>query len=95
VLIGVVVHPINTLAHPSVPPGFRWAVHVGHDWTDMRTCLNAHWDQTEYSARIMGEAAAVCAAKAVQLCGEPVEMATAVLDHDPVPVGGDLIKIGS
>jgi hypothetical protein len=95
VLIGVVVHPINTLAHPSVPPGWRWAVHVGDDWADLSTCLNAHWDRDEYSARLMGEAAAICAAKVARLLGSDVTTRSQVLDGDPIKPGSDLIKIGS
>lgn len=95
-LLGVVVHPINTLAHPSVPPGYRWAVHAGNDWANVATdsCLNAGWEPDRNTAAIAGEAAAVVGARVARLCGELVEVRTWQLDHDPILPGRDLITIG-
>lgn len=95
--IGVCVHAINTDAHATVPDGWRWAVHLGTDWADLGSCLNAGWEPTEVDARIAGEAAAVCAVKVARLLvpGDTVHMATAVLDADPIPGGADRITVGA
>ena len=94
-MIGVCVHEVNTLAHPTVPPGWRWAVHVGDDWADTKRCLNAGWEPTQAAALLAGEAAGVCAAKVAQLLGASgVELRSFVLDRDPVKPGADLIRVG-
>lgn len=91
--IRAVAHPINTLAHPSVPPGFRWAVYVGERWEDMDTCLNAGWEATFDGAAIAAEAAAVCAAKVALLHGTEVDGRSLRLDHDPICAGNDRIVL--
>jgi hypothetical protein len=92
VLIGVCVHEVNTLAHPSVPPGFRWAVHVGDSWSDLKTCLNAGWEPTHAVAAMAGEAAGVCAAKVAQLFF--LRMSKADIDVDVVArIVGDGVQM--
>lgn len=91
--IRVLVHPIDTVRHPHIPPGFRWAVHVGERWSDMETCLNAGWEPTVSAAAIAGEAAAVCAAKVALLHGTDVDARTVELEHDPVEQGNDRIVV--
>lgn len=94
-LIGVVVHPINTLAHSSVPPGFRWGVYLEDRWADLGRCMNAGWEPTAGAAAMAGESAAVCAVRAAQACGRAdARMETTMLDYDPVPAGRDLITVG-
>lgn len=85
--IVVTVHPINTDAHPTVPPGFRWAV----DWCGQT--LNAGWEPSRQSATMAGEAAMVCAVKAARLCGCTVGFDVVQLDTDPVPAGLDAVSI--
>lgn len=94
-LIGVVVHPINALAHPSVPPGFRWGVYLEDRWADLSRCMNAGWAPTANDAAMSGEAAAICAVRAAQACGRAdARMETTVLDYDPTAGAPDLITIG-
>lgn len=94
-LIAVAVHPIDVNAHPSVPSGYRWAVHVGDDFTnlDPRWCLNAGWEPTVQTAAIAGEAAAVCAARVARRLGQPAEVRTFHLLTDPTG-GRDPISLG-
>jgi len=88
----VLVHPIDTVAHPTIPPGFRWAVYVGIDWPDMMTCLNAGWCPTQYEAAIEGEAARVVGARVAMLCSViPSTPPTFFLDADPIPSGCDIV----
>jgi hypothetical protein len=92
--VTVLVHPINTEAHPSTPPGFRWAVYVGDgSWADMGRCANAGWCPTQGEAAMEGEMVGVCAAKVARVFGVPVEYAVVTLDHDPIPTGGDFINV--
>jgi hypothetical protein len=93
-LIGVCAHPINTDAHATVPPGWRWAVHVGDNWADLGSCLNAGWEPSKSSALLAGEAAGVCAVKVARLFGA-ARMDTFEIDHDPIDAGNDLIQIGA
>jgi hypothetical protein len=95
--IGVCVHAVDTEAHATVPDGWRWAVHVGADWGDLGSCLNAGWEPSEVAARLAGEAAAVCAVKVARLLapGDDVDMTSVALDVDPIPGGADRITVGA
>lgn len=90
-LIHVLVHPVDTMAHPTVPPGYRWAVHFGADWADLDTCLNAGWQPTDIDAALIGEAAAVCAARVAMRLGVAFAGDTVQLEHDPIAAGADRI----
>jgi len=94
-IIGIVVHPVNTEKHPTVPAGFRWACHIGEDWPDMSLCLNAGWAPTQSEAAIAGEAAGVCALKVARFLTPGVEctMPTTVLDTDPTEAEADTVTI--
>lgn len=85
-IIGVLVHPVDTAVHTTVPEGWRWACHLGDQWDDIDSCLNAGWAPTESEAAIAGEAAGVCAVKVTQLLspGTDVQMPTTVLEFDPI-----------
>lgn len=89
--VTVVVHPIDTEAHPSVPPGWRWAVMAGAGTSpaNVALCANAGWEPTEGEARLTGETVGVAAAKALRLHGIPATYGVLALDHDPIPAGGD------
>jgi hypothetical protein len=100
-LITLIVHPINTDAHPTVPPGWRWAVMVGEGPSgrarldDMRRCAEARWCPTQSEAALEGEMVAVAVAKALRMCGVPVAGEARPLDFDPIPAGADTISIGA
>jgi hypothetical protein len=65
---------------------WRWAVHVGRDFTDKDSCLNAGAELEQWEAELRGQQVAVAAAKVAQRCGV-LELSddptTVVLDHDP------------
>lgn len=84
--IGVVVHAIDMVTHPTQPHGWRWAVHIGANWRDMSTCLNAGWQATQGDAAVIGEAAAIVGSKVAMCCtGQDWRNPTIVLNYDPTP----------
>jgi hypothetical protein len=89
VIVSVFVHQIDGDAHPSVPPGYRWAVHLGGNPHDLRSCLNAGWCPSEQVAGLEGEAVGVAVVKALRMCGVECRYAALRrLDVDPTPVEG-------
>lgn len=94
--VTVLVHPVDTASHPSVPPGYRWAVMVGDgSFADMDRCANAGWCPTPSEAAMEGEMVGVTAAKALRAFGIPAGYAVVTLDHDPIPAGCDVVHIGA
>lgn len=94
-LIRLLVHQVDTEVHPTVPPGWRWAVMAGggeHD--DMGRCANAGWCPTEQEASIEGEMVAVAAVKACRILGVDVRYEQVRLDYDPIPADHDTVTIG-
>jgi hypothetical protein len=89
--ITVVVHPIDPVAHPSVPEGWRWAVMagVGTPPADLGHCANAGWAPTEAEAWLEGETVGAAATKALRMFGVPATYSKLPLDFDPIPAGGD------
>lgn len=89
----MVVHPVDTLAHPDVPPGWRWAVQVGGGPPhDLQRCANAGWCPTEREARLEG---AVCAAgvlNALAMLGHQMAGRVLVLDFDPIPASEGRVR---
>jgi hypothetical protein len=93
--VTLVVHPIDTDRHPSVPPGWRWAVQLGGTApSDMAGCVNAGWCPTRGEASLEGEMVAVTVVKALRAFGIPAAFGALHLDSDPIPAGGDRISIG-
>lgn len=94
--VTLLVHPVDTSIHSTIPPGFRWAVMLGdgrHD--DMGCCAEARWCPTEHEASLEGEMVAVAVAKALRMFGVPIQPPNrVVLDHDPIPAGGDTVSLG-
>jgi hypothetical protein len=91
--VTAVVHPIDTEAHPTIPEGWRWAVHVGSaPVADLEFCVNAGWCPTEREAWIEGETVAVAAIKALRMFGIPAEFRRLALDVDPIPAGDDRLS---
>ena len=88
VVIRVVVHRIDVNRFGSVPPGWRWCVSALPDPSDDRGWLNAGWEPDQRAAAMAGEAAGVCALRALRLAQVGVTAhPTEVLDHDPCPAG--------
>lgn len=84
--IVVCVHLIDEGKSPGAGGMWRWAVHVGRDFTDPDTCLNAGAEDKQWLAELRGQAVAVAAARVAERCGV-LELTdaptTVVLDHDP------------
>jgi len=92
--VTVVVHPIDTEAHPSVPPGWRWAVLVGTGPPgDLARCMNAGWCPTEREAWLEGEMVGSTVVKALRVYGIPAGYGCLPLPDDPIPPGAD--RVGS
>ncbi len=84
-IVTVFVHPIDTDVHPTVPPGWRWAVHLGGNPKDATACLNAGWCPTRSEASVEGEMVGVTVAKAVgRVAGQPIYQLVPLAD-DPIP----------
>lgn len=88
--VTVYVHPINVQAHPTVPPGWRWAVVVGgRPPSDVEHTANAGWAPDQRSALLEGEQNAATAVRALRLLGVPATFSAQALDADPIPAGAD------
>lgn len=91
----LVVHPIDIVAHSTIPPGYRWAVMFcqqgNADLTDMSRCLNAGYAASQLDACLFGEAVQVAVVKALHMVARPCDMSSQILDHDPIPSGGDVL----
>ena len=89
----LVIHPIDTVRHPSVPPGWRWAVHIGGGPpSDVARVANAGWCPDEASARLEGEQNAATATIAAQIFGVPATYRLLVLAVDPITPGHDRVQ---
>lgn len=94
--IVVVVHATTEASTPGAPGLWRWAVHVGRDFTDKASCLNAGVEDEQSAAEWRGQQVAVAAAKVAQRCGVlelTAEPTTVVLDHDPIEQPWPLLKV--
>jgi hypothetical protein len=94
--IVVCVHQIDEASSPGAGGMWRWAVHVGRDFADRASCLNAGATDTEWDATHVGQAVAVAAAKVAERCGQlelTDEPTTVVLDHDPCVRPWPLLKV--
>ena len=94
--IVVVVHVIDEAFSPGAGGLWRWAVHVGRDFGDKASCLNAGAEETQWEAELRGQQVAVAAAKVARLCGElelTGEATTVVLDHDPCGDPWELLMV--
>jgi hypothetical protein len=88
VLLTVVAHQVDTEAHHTIPPGWRWCVMLGGEpWEDESRMLNAGWCPNRNEALVEGEAVGVAVGKALHALGHPVDYQVRELDHDPIPMG--------
>jgi hypothetical protein len=94
-MLKCVIHPVDTTVHPTVPPGFRWAVMVGDvDPADTANCANAGWCPTAREAEAEGDQNAATAVRAMQLLGINLRYAGVVrLASDPIPAGADRLNV--
>lgn len=94
IVVSVFVHQVDTEVHTTVPPGWRWAVHLGRDPVNMDACLNAGWSPNQRDAEFEGEKVSVAVVKALRMCGIVCEWAPGqVLDRDPIPPQGDRLQV--
>lgn len=93
-IVSVFVHQVDTDVHTTVPPGWRWAVHLGANPTNLAQCLNAGWSPNRLDAEFEGEKVSVATVKALRMCGVACEWAPGrLLDHDPIPPHGDRLQV--
>lgn len=87
VLLTVLVHPIDTAAHPTSLPGFRWALMLGDGPpSDVDMCANAHWTKTRAEAETEGDRNGASVTRVLQMLGVLAQYRGVVfLDHDPIP----------
>lgn len=78
--LNVFVHPIDTIKHPDQPPGWRWAIHVGENPSDMSTCLQAGWAHDSGEALLFGHQTAAAVENALKVTG------VGVVPYDPQPL---------
>lgn len=91
--IYVLVHPIDTAAHPTYPPGWRWAVMIGDGaFSDTSRCANAGWCPTQEEATAEGDQNAATAVAAIQILSAHYR-GVVPLDHDPIPAEADLERL--
>jgi hypothetical protein len=98
ITVYVVVHPINTAAHPTVPEGFRWAVMLGPCGPgDMSRCANAGWCPDRKRATAEGDQNGATGTRALRVAGLNVRYGEAIqvlqLDYDPVAAGNDPVFV--
>lgn len=85
-VIAVIVHPIDTEKHPTIPAGFRWCAQFGTDAADASRYLNAGWEPTATHAAVTGEMVASSVAKALMLLGIQRDYLGVIqLAEDPIP----------
>lgn len=80
------VHVATEEGSPGAGGLWRWAVHVGRDFTDPLSCLLAGAEPDRVSAEIRGQEVAVACARVAERCGQlelTGETTTVVLDADP------------
>ncbi len=80
------VHQVDEASSPGAGGLWRWAVHIGRDFSDPDSCLNAGAEDAPALAALRGQAVAVAAARVAERCGAlelTDEPTTVVLDHDP------------
>jgi hypothetical protein len=94
ITVYAVVHPVDRVAHPTVPEGFRWAVMLGPCGPgDMSRCANAGWCPTREEATAEGDQNGATGTRVLRVAGHNVRYGEAVqvmqLDYDPVAPGND------
>lgn len=95
VLLTVVVHPIDTAAHPTNPPGYRWALMLGGaaQANQMDRCANAHWAPTRAEAETEGDRNGASATRVLQMLGTEARYGGVEhLQYDPIPAGADRLN---
>ncbi len=93
-LVTVFIHEFDTEMHPTVPPGWRWAVHIGSGVPgDVTYCANAGWVPSEKEAMAEGEQAASTASATAKILGTETTLRVIRLDHDPILPGADRVTV--
>jgi hypothetical protein len=93
--IVVCVHVATEEGSPGAGGLWRWAVHVGRDFSDPLSCLIAGAADDQVEAMIRGQETAVACARVAERCGQlefTGEATTVVLDHDPCDHAWPLLR---
>jgi hypothetical protein len=94
--IVVCVHVVDEASSPGAGGVWRWAVHVGRDFSDAGSCLNAGAEDERWLAELRGQQVAVAAARVAERCGVlelTDEPTTVVLDHDPCGAPWPIMRV--
>lgn len=91
--IHVVVHPIDEANHPGAGGFIRWAVHIGTDWADPDSCLNAGAELDQVTAAQRGQAVAVAAARVAERCKALTGGDTHFLGYDPLGAAWPILEV--
>jgi len=87
------VHRIDTDRHPTLQ-GWRWAVHLSANPYDLSKCMQAGQAPDEATARLeAGWFVAAVVNTVAAVSGRAPEYRISLLDHDPIPEGGDRVKL--
>ena len=81
--IVVCVHLASERGNPGAGGMWRWAVHVGRDFSDPLSCLNAGAESEQWQAEVRGQDVAVAAAKVAERLGVLDGVDMVVLGDDP------------
>lgn len=94
--VAVFAHPIDTDLHPEIPPGWRWAIHVGDtDPSDITSCVQAGHCATRQEAMVVGESHGAAVALALRMFLPNVRYMVTTLGHDPIKPKQNMIRFFS
>jgi hypothetical protein len=85
-VLAVIVHPIDTEKHPTIPAGFRWCAQFGTNPVDVSQYLNAGWEPSINDASVTGEMVASSVFKAFRIMSIECDYLGVIqLADDPIP----------
>lgn len=88
--VTVYISPVDVAAHPTYPPGYRWAVHVGGTPpTDLDHCAMAGWEADQGTAGTSGEMVGAAITRALRMLGIATRYSVQTFGWDPVPADAD------
>lgn len=92
--IHVFVHPVDTRKHPDVGAGYRWAVHIGSDPSNLNQCANAGFEVSREAALYLADRCAATALLAIALTsGIQMSLNYVHLADDPTSPADNRLRI--
>lgn len=93
-VITIFVHPVDVEIHPTYPPGYRWAVHLGVGQpSSLKRCMQAGHCGTLREAQLAGDSHAAAIYRTLYSFGIDVNLKQEILDIDPIPAEADSIPL--